>query len=369
MATANKSKKCWIINKASDKKSAEILIYDQIGESFWGDGVTAKGFRKELKALGKLESIDVRINSPGGNVFDGQAIYQALKDTDYPVNVYIDGLAASMASVIAMAGDTVTMHSGAMLMIHNPQSWASGDAKAMRTRAELLDKIKDQLITAYADRSQMDREEIAALMDAETWMDSEEAVAKGFADDISEKQPALAALWSTDQLPAAFQAPQVAARLSVFSRKEEPMSNKEDSAPVEPTAPARVVATVAELKAIRGSDSDFVVAQLEAGATLAEAEAAMAERVYAECEALRAEVATLRAAQAQQPTKPVTPTVEPKAVGVEPITAKSVQPVDGYTPDKIAPYASLLREAIAKGEDPNAAARRIRKEHPDLCPV
>jgi ATP-dependent Clp protease protease subunit len=187
VATKQASKRTWIFNKAADKKSAELLIYDVIGETWWGEGVTAKNFRKDLKALGDIESLDVRINSPGGNVFDGAAIYQALKETKYPVHVHVDGVAASMASVIAMAGDTVTMHECALMMIHNPSSVVAGDSHEMRRQADLLDKVKSQLLAAYETKTGSTRDEISALMDAETWMDASEAKKYGIVDEIVNK--------------------------------------------------------------------------------------------------------------------------------------------------------------------------------------
>ena len=165
--------------------TAEILIYEVIGEDFWtGGGVTAKGFSDELKALGDVKTINLRINSPGGSVFDGVAIYNNLAQHPAKVNVYIDALAASIASIIAMAGDTITMAENAMMMIHNPWALVVGDSNDMRKEADLLDKIRDTLVTTYATRTGKKAEEITAMMDAETWFTAEEAKEAGFADAI-----------------------------------------------------------------------------------------------------------------------------------------------------------------------------------------
>ena len=173
-----------IVNKA-DK--AEIWIYEQIGEDFWtGGGVTAKNFQKELAGI-KASQIDLHINSPGGEVFDGITIYNLIKQHPANVTAHIDGLAASIASVIALAGDTVIMAENALFMIHNPWGFAMGDASEMRKTADLLDKIGGSLVTAYSSKSGKSDDEISALMDSETWMTAQEAKDAGFIDEISEQ--------------------------------------------------------------------------------------------------------------------------------------------------------------------------------------
>jgi len=173
-----------IINKA-DK--AEIWIYEQIGEDFWtGGGVTAKNFQKELAGI-KASQIDLHINSPGGEVFDGITIYNLIKQHPANVTAHIDGLAASIASVIALAGDTVIMAENALFMIHNPWGFAMGDATEMRKTADLLDKVSGSLVTAYTSKSGKSDDEISALMDSETWMTAQEAKDAGFIDEISEQ--------------------------------------------------------------------------------------------------------------------------------------------------------------------------------------
>lgn len=173
-----------IINKA-DK--AEIWIYEQIGDDFWtGGGITAKSFQKELADI-KASQIDLHINSPGGEVFDGITIYNLIKQHPANVTAYIDGLAASIASVIALAGDTVIMAENALFMIHNPWGFAMGDASEMRKTADLLDKIGGSLVAAYTSKSGKPDDEISALMDAETWMTAQEAKDAGFIDEISEQ--------------------------------------------------------------------------------------------------------------------------------------------------------------------------------------
>ena len=166
-------------------KTAEILVYDVIGEDWFG-GLSAKQFVQDLAALGDVEQITVRINSIGGEVFEGVAIYNALKDHPATVTVQIDGIAASVASVIAMAGSKVVISPLAMIMIHNPAVMAFGEAPDLRRAADLLDKITESVaIPAYA-RTKLSPDELKAAMAAETWYSAEEAVAAGFADEITQ---------------------------------------------------------------------------------------------------------------------------------------------------------------------------------------
>ena len=168
--------------KALGDGKAELLIYGVIGEDFFGDGVTAQGVKDQLDELGEIDSLSVRINSPGGSVFDGVAMYALLKEVDADIDVRIDGLAASMASVIAMVVETVTISEGAMIMIHKPWSRMAGDADLMRKEADLLDKIEARIIGIYQNRVDFSDAELAAMLAEETWLDAEDAVTFCFAD-------------------------------------------------------------------------------------------------------------------------------------------------------------------------------------------
>ena len=159
----------------------EVLIYDEIGAY----GVTAKGFLAELGALPDDAVIDLRLNSPGGSVFDAVAIYNALKRHAGEITVWIDGIAASAASYIAMAGDTIVMPENAFLMIHDPSGLVMGTAEDMRSTAEALDKVKGSLIQGYVAKSGKSDDEIATLMAAETWLDAKDALDLGFIDRIA----------------------------------------------------------------------------------------------------------------------------------------------------------------------------------------
>lgn len=156
---------------------AEVLIYDEIGAY----GVSAKGFLAELGALPDGVPIDLRLNSPGGSVFDAVAIYNALQRHDGTITVWIDGVAASAASYVAMAGDEIVMPENAFLMIHDPSGLVMGTAADMREMADTMDKIAGGMVRGYAARSGRTEEEIAALMAAETWFDAEAALEAGLA--------------------------------------------------------------------------------------------------------------------------------------------------------------------------------------------
>lgn len=164
---------------------AKILIYEQIGEDFFGEGVSAKKFVNELDGL-NVSSIDLHINSPGGSVFDGTSIYNALVSHDAVVNVTVDGIAASIASVIAMAGDTIEMPENSLLMIHDPSALVMGTAKDMEKMAETLGKIKGGMIKAYQTKIAMDDDEISEMMSNETWLTANEAAELGIIDKTSE---------------------------------------------------------------------------------------------------------------------------------------------------------------------------------------
>ena len=170
----------WIHNEAGGRVlRLEGPIDD---ESFWGDEVTPKAFREELNA--GTEDITVWINSPGGNVFAAAEIYTMLRDYPGAVTVKIDAIAASAASVIAMAGNKVLMSPVAMLMIHDPSTIAMGNTKDMEKAIATLNEVKESIINAYAAKSGLSHNRISKLMENETWMNAKKAVELGFADEI-----------------------------------------------------------------------------------------------------------------------------------------------------------------------------------------
>ncbi|MDK4516858.1 Clp protease ClpP [Fusobacterium necrophorum] len=175
-----------ILNQARKTKNRlDIKIYGPIGShSWWSEDMTsADDIYKELENFGEVEDINLYINSPGGSVTDGCAIYSALKRHKARVNVFIDGQCSSIASVIAMAGDKIVMSPVSTMMIHNPVSALAGEAKDMRHLASVLDIMKETIINAYVTKSSLSREEISELMNQETYFTSKQAIEKGFATE------------------------------------------------------------------------------------------------------------------------------------------------------------------------------------------
>ena len=164
--------------------AAEIFLYGPIGSTWCDFGISADQVRKELAALGSVREIAVHINSEGGDVFDGKTIYSLLTSNPAKVVVHIDGLAASAASVIAMAGNEIRIAEGGFIMVHNAQVTAIGDAAEMERTARLLQRVDLSLIDLYAGRSRCAPAEVKAMMAAETWLTGREAVQKGFADAL-----------------------------------------------------------------------------------------------------------------------------------------------------------------------------------------
>jgi ATP-dependent protease ClpP protease subunit len=170
------------------EKPAEILIYDVIGHDWWtGEGVTSKGIIKALEQV-KTDKLVVRINSPGGDVFEGFAIYEAFKGFDGHIEMRVDSLAASAASFIAMAGDEIIMGEAAYLMIHDPFSGVIGTAEDMRAEADLLEKIAGTIAELYVNKTGSNLKDVKKLMRAETWMTADEAIDLGFADRKREEK-------------------------------------------------------------------------------------------------------------------------------------------------------------------------------------
>lgn len=187
------------IIKMKGSKKAEILIYEDIGEG-WIGGISAKAFADDVKALGKLEEINVRINSPGGSVFDGVAMYNTLLKNPARIIVDIDGLAASIASIVAMAGDEVRMAENAMMMIHDPWIVASGKADELREQANVMDKVRETLLSTYVRRSGADEKTISDMMAAETWMNATEAEEAGLIDSVTVKMKLATSLVKSNKL-------------------------------------------------------------------------------------------------------------------------------------------------------------------------
>lgn len=190
------NKKYWEF-KASANGIGELYIFGDIVRYRCDDSDTsAKSFKQDLDALGDIHTLNMYINSPGGSVFEGVAIYNILKRHKAKVNVHIDALAASIASVIAMAGDTIHMPSNAMMMIHNPWTVTWGNAAELRKAAEDLDRVGVSMKQSYLDRAgdKLDEMKLTELLDAETWLTAQECLDYGLCDVIGEENQAAACI-------------------------------------------------------------------------------------------------------------------------------------------------------------------------------
>ncbi len=177
--------KFWKLQNAVDGTSTELILEGPISsESWWGDEVTPQAFRDELKNHTGNQLLVV-LNSPGGDVFAGLSIYNALRELNATVTVRVDGLAASIASIVAMAGDEVIMSPGSMMMIHKPYLATVGNSDELKKAQEMLDNIEESLIPIYAAKSGQSVERIAEMLKDETWLTPEKAVELGFADKIA----------------------------------------------------------------------------------------------------------------------------------------------------------------------------------------
>lgn len=184
-------------NKINEKES-EIVIYGEIGQSYSDESKTALQFKNELDNLGQPEIISLRINSPGGSVFDGLAIHNMLKRSNSFVVAYIDGLAASAASFIAMAADKIVMPKNAYLMIHNAWSLAVGDKFEMEKVKNTLEKMDDSIIEIYKDKTGKEKKDIEKWMNEETWFDGVKALEYGFIDELENEVNLAACLCDLD---------------------------------------------------------------------------------------------------------------------------------------------------------------------------
>ena len=168
--------------------STEIIIYGDIGENWWGDSISASDIDAILTDI-TTPHINVRINSPGGDAFDGITIYNRLKNHQASVKIFVDGYACSAASIIAMAGDEIVMNEGSMMMIHRASTFEWGNANCMEKQAELLRKLDGSLVGIYAKQAtELTTDEIEQLVDNETWFTADEAVEMGFATSKGEKE-------------------------------------------------------------------------------------------------------------------------------------------------------------------------------------
>jgi ATP-dependent Clp protease protease subunit len=236
-------------------KEATIYLYDAIVSTdaiaeWWG-GVAAESLAKEIREL-KVDTIHLRINSPGGDVFAGRAIQAALADHSAKVIAHIDGLAASAASFVILGADEIEMAEGAFIMIHKAWTLAMGNADDMKQVAELLDKIDLSIAGSYAKRTGKETDHLLDLMAKETWISAEEAIAEGFADRMAgEKTSEKVASWN---LAAYSNAP----KLEALEQPEEP-KKKEPS----PQAPEQQSEPELEAETLSQAKHDYLLRNLQ----------------------------------------------------------------------------------------------------------
>ena len=244
--------------RAAANESATIHIFDQIGEDWFSNsGITAKSFADTLQAVGP-GPLNVEINSPGGNVWDGLAIYNMLRGRQAPVTTKVVGVAASIASIIALAGDTVEIADAALMMIHDPSGLTAGTSDDMRKMADALDQHAAILSGVYEKKTGKTASAIRAAMKAETWFTSTEAITFGLADKISEEKPAMEAnaarAWFRASLPklstGSISAVADGANTAPTSQPPHNMTESNPVVPAAPVAPAPAAPSAIDIEAI-----------------------------------------------------------------------------------------------------------------------
>lgn len=311
--------KNWFSIQAKADKTAEISIYDEIGA--WG--VTAKQFIGEIRAL-DVATLRLAINSPGGSVFDALAMYNALRQHPAQVEVTVMGVAASAASLVAMSGDRIVMPENAFMMIHNPLNFAFGNASDLREMADVLDKIGASLVATYAARTGQPEDMVRELLDAETWLNAEEAVALGFADEM---QPALkvAAAFDMDRLPDNV-------RAAIEPPPAEPDPEPEDDHPLDAAALAgRIVALSAAAGLSSYADAFILDPAIRSDAD-AEAAVSEAKEIVAVCAAARLPEMAARFIKARLPLAAIRPRLIEARAALD-----AGLPVDNRIPNKPTP--------------------------------
>jgi len=197
-----------------------IDIFDVIGSDYFGDGFTAKRMSAALRSIGEDKDVVVNINSPGGDVFEAATIYNLLAQHKGNVTVNILGLAASAASVIAMAGDTIKISKIGFLMIHNAWSIVMGNKDDMREAADMLEQFDKSILAVYVSRVKVDEKKILKMMDSDTWIGADDAIEYGFADEVIETKKASEQESEKQTKAQAKRTMEMALAREGFSRKE-----------------------------------------------------------------------------------------------------------------------------------------------------
>ena len=186
--------------RKSSSNTAEVLIYSFFGPD-WAGGVEAKTFAADVNKLRPFDTLDVRFNSDGGDVFEAKAIYTFLARDEATINCHVDGLCASAATIVAMAGSSISMAESATFMIHNPWTFTMGDASRLEDVAAQLRGEEEVLAKIYSDRTGVSQARVREMMAAETWMSAEEALSAGFVTDVVENVKIAAQATFTGRYP------------------------------------------------------------------------------------------------------------------------------------------------------------------------
>lgn len=340
---------------SAQKDVGRVDIYDEIG--FWGtNAATFARQWQEIEASSKR--IDVHISSPGGNLFDALTIYNLIQQSAKPVTIYVDGLAASSASLIAMAGKETRMAENALMMLHNPYTVTIGDKSDHESAINVLEAATKATIVAYARKSGKTDDEIAAIMNEETWYGADEAKDAGFVDKVVKAVP-MAAKFDANtygfSVPEAFQ-DRFEATVPDAPAKEKEIAMSDT--PKTPEAPKP--ATIADIKAsCKGCDNDFVVTQVEASATIEQAQRAWTEVLAKRVEESTAKIAALEKEKTELAAK------KPSAPGNDPV-GDTGAPKAEITGDVLAQFDEACALHMKSGKTKQQAIRQIAIENKDL---
>ena len=350
----------WLQIRAAASESApvEVLIYDQIGKDwFSNDGVSAKEFAEEMKGIPANKQITVRINSPGGNVWDGLAIYQTLKARRDYVTVKVDGIAASIASIIALAGKSLEIPKSALYMIHDPSGIVMGTAEDMRELADNLDKHADVLASIYAEKTGKSAQQMRDMMREETWMDGSEALAAKFCDKCTDDM-AIAASFDLKH----FRRVPVSAK----TQQTTPTHMTNTPVPAEPQSPPATPAPQAAAPAPAVTAAQFAALQAKADAVQAQLDAERTKRITNEVHALAASNTAIDAAAwlprvlADESLMATLRTIPQQDMGNQPVRAVGVQNLGNPAIEAYRALGPSAAAMLKTGEMPRLTAAQSR---------
>jgi ATP-dependent protease ClpP protease subunit len=354
---ATTKRRPWVVNQATDSSVAEILIFDII-DPVWGIG--AKEFADDLRSLGNVDEILVHLSSPGGDVFDGITIHNLLKRHPAKINVLID-VALSMASGIAMAGDSVEMANNGLFMLHEPSTFAAGGAEDMKRVASRLEVAKKSLASAYAEKTGKPIEEINDMMAAETWLSADDAYDLGFVDVVGEEVKIAASFdkLSIANLPDRLRKP--FDHLFCISDRENPMSTTADNAAsgaIDTPQPA----TIQDLEGLHGATPDFILDCIRSGSTIVEATNKLNETLANRNRELQQQADDAAAAAASQTTPPGNDGIDTSA------NAGDDEGDSRYGADPMVFFAEAMEKMKAQypNTPPGSLMGRIHAKYPGL---